>query len=56
MNFVAKFLGKSALSQRLLGSLQVDISKNKILLDWILPIKVDEALNKTVEYFRKISN
>jgi len=54
--FLAKLFGKSALSQRLLGSLQVDISKNKILLDWIPPIKVDEGLNKTVEYFRKKSN
>ena len=56
MSFVAKLLGKSGLSQRLLGSLQVDISKNKLLLDWVPPIKVDEALNKTVDYFRKTSN
>ena len=53
MSFVAGALGKSAISQRLLCSLQVDISKNKSLLDWTPPIKVDETLKRTAEYFKK---
>lgn len=47
----AKMIGKSALSQRLCGSLQVDISKNRELLGWVPPIKVDDALRLTAEYF-----
>jgi len=47
----AKMLGKKSLSQRLCGSLQVDISKTQELLDWAPPMSVDEALRKTAEYF-----
>lgn len=47
----ATLLGKQALSQRLCGSLQVDISKTIELLDWAPPVSVDEALRKTAHYF-----
>ena len=44
-------VGKKDLAQRLCGSLQVDISKTKKLLDWTPPVKVDEALLKTAEHY-----
>lgn len=47
----ATMLGKSALSQRLCGSLQVDISKTRELLNWTPPFSVDEALRKTAKHF-----
>lgn len=47
----ATLLGKQAFSQRLCGSLQVDISKTRELLNWSPPVSVDEALRKTAEHF-----
>lgn len=47
----AHLLGKSALSQRLCGSLQVDIEKTKALLEWTPAISVDGALAKTAKDF-----
>lgn len=48
MNGVAQITGKKAMVQRLFGSLQVDISKTKELLNWSPPQAVNEALLKTV--------
>ena len=42
----ATLLGKKAVAQRLLGSLQVDISKARDLLGWVPPISVDEGLRR----------
>jgi nucleoside-diphosphate-sugar epimerase len=39
-------LGKKAMAQRLLGSLQVDISKAQSLLGWQPPLSVDEGLKR----------
>lgn len=47
----ARLLGKRAVSQRLLGSLQVDISKTRELLGWTPPVSVDAALEKTAQSF-----
>ncbi|MHC5347867.1 UDP-glucose 4-epimerase family protein [Metapseudomonas furukawaii] len=47
----ASILGKKALSQRLCGSLQVDISKTRELLGWTPPLSVDAALRKTAAHF-----
>ncbi len=41
-------LGQSDLSQRLFGSLQVDISKTKDILNWKPLISVDEGLKRAV--------
>ncbi|WP_248805792.1 UDP-glucose 4-epimerase family protein [Pseudomonas sp. MWU13-2100] len=49
----AEILGKKGLSQRLCGSLQVDITKTRSLLGWIPPVSVDEALATTALYFRE---
>ncbi|WP_166359216.1 UDP-glucose 4-epimerase family protein [Pseudomonas akapageensis] len=51
----ARLLGKRALSQRLCGSLQVDISKTRSLLGWVPPISVDEALKITARHFQESS-
>lgn len=40
----ATMLGKKAMAQRLLGSLQVDISKNRELLGWQPPLTVAQGL------------
>jgi nucleoside-diphosphate-sugar epimerase len=49
----ASLFGKRAVCQRLCGSLQVDISKTQLLLNWIPPVSVDEALAKTARYFQE---
>lgn len=45
----ATVLGKKAMAQRLLGSLQVDISKTRELLDWAPPYTVEEGLKRCFE-------
>jgi len=47
----AVLLGRRDISMRLIGSLQVDISKTKKLLDWSPPLSMDDALKKTAEDF-----
>jgi UDP-glucose 4-epimerase len=48
---VAKLIGKPAISQRLCGSLQVDISKTKELLNWQPPYSSAESMKKTANAF-----
>lgn len=45
----ATLLGKKAMAQRLLGSLQVDISKACEVLDWKPPYTVEEGLRRCFE-------
>jgi UDP-N-acetyl-alpha-D-quinovosamine dehydrogenase len=45
---VATLIGKRDMAQRLLGSLEVDISKARQLLKWSPPISVDEGLRRAV--------
>lgn len=49
----ANWLGKTALSQRLCGSLQVDISKTRSVLGWTPPVSINEALKKTAVHFQE---
>lgn len=42
----AKIIGKASLAQRLLGSLQVDVSRTKHLLEWVPPVDVKEGLSR----------
>ncbi|MGY2339195.1 UDP-glucose 4-epimerase family protein [Pseudomonas sp. SDO5532_S415] len=51
MSGVAALLGQRALADRILGSLQVDISKNRQLLGWIPPVTLDQALAQTAQHF-----
>lgn len=46
MTFVAKFLGKGDVANRLFGSLQVDSSKARDLLGWKPVVTMDEQLEK----------
>lgn len=45
----ATLLGKKAMAQRLLGSLQVDITKNRDVLGWQPPLTVAEGLARCFE-------
>ncbi|MGN5594066.1 UDP-glucose 4-epimerase family protein [Stutzerimonas nitrititolerans] len=49
LQFGATLLGRKAMAQRLLGSLQVDISKTCELLDWKPPYTVQEGLRRCFE-------
>lgn len=47
----AALIGKRSVSDRLCGSLQVDINKTHEVLSWSPPVSVDEALSKTAIHF-----
>ncbi len=47
----AALFGRSAVAQRLCGSLEVDIGKTRDLLGWSPPVSVDEGLRRTAEYW-----
>lgn len=51
LNAAASLVGKKKVAQRLLGSLQVDVSKTRNQLGWTQPITVDEGLKRVAEYF-----
>lgn len=51
LELMARFLGKQAVVQRLCGSLQVCIEKNKELLGWVPPISVDEGFHRAARHF-----
>lgn len=44
LSLAARALGKASLSQRLCGSLQVDIDKTKRVLGWKPPVSLEQAL------------
>lgn len=44
LNFIAKILGKGSEVEKLCGSLQVCISKNKEMLDWYPPWSVEDGV------------
>lgn len=46
LRWCATLLGKQAMANRLLGSLQVDISQTCEVLDWKPPFTVEEGLNR----------
>jgi nucleoside-diphosphate-sugar epimerase len=49
----AQLLGKSKQAQQLLGSLQADIDKTRLTLDWKPPFSVEQGLRKTAKYWQK---
>jgi nucleoside-diphosphate-sugar epimerase len=49
LSFTAALFGKRFMAQSLIGSLQVDISKNREVLNWSPPFSVDEGLRSAVE-------
>jgi nucleoside-diphosphate-sugar epimerase len=48
----ARLVNKPSIYQRLCGSLQLDITKTRVLLDWTPPVSVDEGLRRTAQGFR----
>lgn len=48
---VATALGKRAVASRLLGTLQVDITKTREMLGWEPPVTLDEGLRRTAACF-----
>ncbi len=48
----ANLLGKRAVAQRLCGSLQLDITKTRQVLNWTPSVSVDEALRKTAQSYK----
>lgn len=48
---VTKVIGKPEIYQRLCGSLQVDITKTKELLNWKPPFRAAECMKKTTDAF-----
>ncbi|MEW9902634.1 UDP-glucose 4-epimerase family protein [Pseudomonas putida] len=51
LSLAATCLGRKALSQRLCGSLAVNIDKTRALLGWTPPVKVDAALSATARHY-----
>ncbi|WP_285420646.1 SDR family oxidoreductase [Pseudomonas sp. efr-133-TYG-5] len=51
--FGAAVLGRKDISNRLCGSLRVDITKTRALLGWSPPVSVSEALKVTAQHFRE---
>lgn len=51
MQGAASLLGRGNVAQRLFGSLQVDISKNRALLGWTPPVTLDQGLRLTAHHF-----
>jgi nucleoside-diphosphate-sugar epimerase len=51
MTLAAKFIGKGEVANRLFGSLQVDSSKARELLDWKPVITMDDQLKKTADAY-----
>ena len=49
----ATLLGKSAVAQRLCGSLEIDMSKTRELLGWVPPVSADEGFRRTAAYWIK---
>ena len=51
LKLAASTLGKQAVAQRICGSLQVDISKNRELLGWTPPVNMDKAMRQTAGHY-----
>jgi nucleoside-diphosphate-sugar epimerase len=50
MRGAARLLGKTAVADRLLGSLQVDASKARDLLGWVPPVTMQSQLRKMAQH------
>lgn len=52
LRWIVRLMGKEATADRLLGSLQIDVTKAKRLLGWSPPVTVDEGINGTASWYR----
>lgn len=51
IDFSSKLIGKPQISQRLCGSLQVDISHTRKILDWEPPVTFEQGIKRTVQAY-----
>ncbi|WLG43469.1 SDR family oxidoreductase [Pseudomonas sp. FP1740] len=51
LKLVASAVGRSTVAQRICGSLHVDIDKNRELLGWIPPVKLETAMRQTARQY-----
>jgi nucleoside-diphosphate-sugar epimerase len=51
LNLLGRWVGKSVEVERLVGNLQVDITRNRELLGWSPPLSVDASLQETADWF-----
>ena len=51
LGLVARLMGRQYLAERLLGDLQVNISKTKEMLDWAPPVSVNDGFRKTAKWY-----
>jgi nucleoside-diphosphate-sugar epimerase len=56
LRLAGRVTGRSASVDRLLGSLEVDDSPTRRLLDWREPVTADEGLRRTADWFRATFN
>ena len=56
LQLVAGAIGKKKLARKLLGSLQVDVSKTREQLNWNPPLSVNDGLRKTAEWYLQSRN
>ncbi|MFS2158310.1 UDP-glucose 4-epimerase family protein [Pseudomonas sp. Pseusp122] len=56
LKVAAAAVGKVSFSQRLCGSLQVDIGKTCTMLGWAPPVSVEDAMKATAHYFLEHKN
>jgi nucleoside-diphosphate-sugar epimerase len=53
LKLAASLPGKHAVAQRICGSLQVDINKNRELLGWTPPTNMDKAMRQTTGHYQE---
>ena len=51
MTWVADLLGQEDVAQRIFGSLQVDISKNEVVLGWRPMVSMESELHQTIDAY-----
>ncbi|RBC03494.1 NAD-dependent epimerase/dehydratase family protein [Pseudomonas sp. MWU12-2115] len=56
LKLCACMLGKRNVASRVLGSLQIDISKNQQLLGWRPPVNLVRAMRQTADHYRENLN
>ena len=51
LGLAARLVGKQDIAERLLGNLQVNISKTRKILDWAPPVSVNDGFRKTAKWY-----
>jgi UDP-glucose 4-epimerase len=56
LRLVGMIMGRSAEIDRLCGSLHIDISKAKRILNWEPPLSVNDGLRQTIDWYKDLNN